>query len=117
MSILNQNYQVETGEYGLAVITITGRCTSDEAATIETGCTRRYDLVPIPQAAGAVLRSKDGTSPAIIAITHPTMNRVYLCVKVDGRCNSFAAVQTGGPNSGKAIGRFMIRYQEVGSVA
>lgn len=120
MSFLNTNYRIETGEYGLAVITATGRCTADEAAAIEGGCSRRYDLVAIPQTSGAVLRAKDGTNPALVSITPTTTGRTYLCVKVDGRCNPLAAVQPfGAPAaiSGKAILSFIMRYQEAGSVA
>lgn len=120
MTILNKNYRIETGEYGLAVITVTGRCTADEAAAIEAGCTRFYDLASIPQTSGAVLRSKDGTVPVLVQITPTTTGLSYWCVKVDGRVNPLSAVQPAGAPAaivGKAILSYMIRYQQVGAVA
>ena len=120
MSILNSNWTIETGENGSAVLTETGRCTADEAAAIEAGCTRSYELIRIPHASGVVLKALDGTNPVLYTVTHPTSLRVFTCVKVDARTNSFAATQptaSGWIVSGKAVLRFMRKYQEVGSIA
>lgn len=118
MSILNSNYRVSTGEHGLAVIERTGRCTSDERDSIESNCTRRFALVAIPQATGAVLKSMDGTRPLLVEVAPGTFaGKVYNCVKIDGRCSPFSYVQTGGPYSGKAIHQYRIIYHEVGGVA
>jgi hypothetical protein len=117
MSILNSNYRIETGDFGLAVITRTGRCTPDEVTGIEANVIRRWDLVPIPHQRGAVLRVLDGTTVVYYTVTPPTVAKSYTCVKVSGRCNPFAAAQPGGTYSGLAILSFEERYQEVGAVA
>lgn len=121
MTILNRNYRIESGEHGAAVITITGRCTADELTAIEAGCCRRYSLVPIPNSSGVVFKALDGSNPALVNITPSTAGstiaKTFTCVKVDARCNPMTAIQTAGPNSGKAILSFMQRYQEVDSVA
>jgi len=118
MSRLNENYKLSTDEYGLAIIEITGRCTSGEASTIEGNCTRRYKMVPMPNASGAVLKSMDGSVPIVVTVTPSTMpGRNYRCVKVDGRVNPFAPQQEGGEASGSTVLFFMEKYQEVGGVA
>jgi hypothetical protein len=118
MSIINSNWSITTGEHGLAVIERTGRCTSDERTDIESNCTRRYELVGIPQASGAILKSMDGSRPLLVEVTPGTFSgQVYRCVKVDGRCSPFSYVQTDGPYAGKAVHRFRIVYQQVGGVA
>lgn len=119
MTILSRNYQIDTdAQTGLSVITLSGRCTGDEAAGIERDCTRRYEMVTLPNAAGAILKSHDGTNPKVIEITPSTITtRKYKCVKVDGRVNPLAPAQPDGPYAGQTILRFMVRYQEVGGVA
>lgn len=117
MTILNSNYQIESGEYGSAIITITGRCTADEITAIEADCCRDYKLIKIPNASGVIFKALDGSNPSTTTITPSTFGKSYTCVKVDGRCNPLAPVQTGGTYNGKAVLRFMKRYQEVASLA
>ena len=115
---ISRNQQIDTDEStGLAVIVETGRCTHDEAAAIEAGCTRRYRVVTVPAASGGVLVALDGTTPSLRRITHTATGRTYTCVKTDGRCHAMSPVQTGGVAVGKAVCRYTIRYQQVGSVA
>jgi hypothetical protein len=118
MSILEENYHLSTDENGLAVIEVTGRCTQDEVTGVEGNCTRRYQMVRLPNASGAILKSLDGTLPALVFVTPSTMpTRTYKCVKVDGRCNPLAPQQSGGTYSGYMILTYLKRYQEVGGVA
>ena len=118
MSFLNRNYVVEQDdETGLAKIVVTGRCTGDEAAGIERGCTRRYRLVVLPHASGAILKSMDGTRPYVQRVTVPTTGVSYSAVKVFGRAQALAPAQVGGLYAGKTILRFAMHYQEVGGVA
>ncbi len=117
MTILNENYQVMTDAHGLYVIELRGRCTHEERSGIEANCTRRYRMIPLPNAAGAVLKALDGTVPAIVEVSPPTLNGTYNCVKVDGRCNPLAPTQDGGPYDGKTILAFYVRYQQVGGTA
>ncbi len=118
MTTINENYAMATDPAtGLNKITVTGRCTDDEAASIESGCTRRFSLVTYPHAAGAILKSLDGTRPAVRSITPPTLpRRTYRCVKVDGRVTPFAYRQRAGSYNGKAILHFTIVWQEVGGI-
>ena len=117
--ILNTNYQIEPGEHGMAVIIATGRCTGDAAtvADIENSCCRRYSLAHIPNTSNVVFKSLDGTIPVTISITPLTIGKTYTCVKVEGRVNPLAPQQTAGPRSGSTILHYMMRYQEVVSVA
>jgi hypothetical protein len=119
MSYLELKYHIETDtSNGLAIVMVTGRCTQDEVHVVEGNCTRRYSMVTLPNASGAVLKSLDGTLPMIVMVTPSTMpTRSYRCVKVDGRCNPHAYQQAAGPYAGYMILTFMIRYQEVGGVA
>ena len=118
MTILNENYRVSPGQYGLKVIEQTGRCTANERADIEANCTRRYTLVPLPNAAGALFKSLDGTTPKIFDGRPITFEGAkYVVVKVEGYCNPFAPVQEGGTYDGNAILSYYIRWQEVGDVA
>ena len=116
---LEQKYHLSTDtSNGLAVIEVTGRCTQDEVPGVEAGCTRRYTLVTLPNASGAVLKSLDGTQPAIYMVTPSTMpTRTYQCVKVDGRCNPHAYKQKDGPFAGYMIVSYYIKYQEVGGIS
>ena len=118
MTILNENYRVSPGQYGLRIVEISGRCTASERADIEANCTRRYTLVPLPNAAGAVFKSFDGTTPKVVEIRPSTFSGTrFTCVKVEGVCNPFAPSQEGGTYRGHAILGFLKRYQEVGDVA
>jgi hypothetical protein len=118
MTILNANYRISIGQFGLRVIEITGRCTASERSSIEGGCTARFQLEPLPNMAGAVLKSLDGTTPTICSITPPTFSGGTIqCVKIEGFINPFAPAQEGGTYVGQTILSFVERYQEVGSVA
>lgn len=114
--ILEEKYDLSTDENGLVVITITGRCTHDEAAAIESGCTLRYQMVPLPHAQGAILKTMDGTIPMLSIVTPPTIGLPYTCVKVRGRVNPLAYVQEEGPFAGFAILKYEMVYQQVGGV-
>ena len=116
MPILNSNWAIRAGQYGLKVIEVEGRCTPDNAANIERDCTHRYVLEPIPNASGAVLKSLDGTNPKVVNVKPSTTNTSYQCVKVEGIVNPFAPSQDGDhPQSGDPILRFHMRYQQVGA--
>ena len=119
MTVLNRNYRIERdAKTGLARITMTGRCTDDEVTAVEANCTRRYTMVVIPNARGAILKSLDGTIPKLVEVTPATIpRRKYTCVKVDGFCNPFAFQQSAGAYTGKCILEFTIVYQEVGAAA
>lgn len=118
MSELNRNYRVEAGAYGLKMIEVTGRCTETERTRIEGNCTHRYELVPLPNASGAILKSLDGTTPRVVDVRPETfMGRPYQCVKIEGVCTPLAPEQDGGRWTGHAILSFLMRYQEVGGVA
>ena len=116
--ILSRNQTIETDEStGLAIIVETGRCTHDEASSIEARCTRRYRVVVVPASTGGVLVALDGTTPSLRRVVHRATGRTYKCVKVDGRCNALAPLQSGGAAVGRTVCTYMIRYQQVGSVA
>lgn len=117
MSILDTKHWLDTDGNGMAVIKVTGRCTHDEARAIESGCTRRYEMILLPHASGAILKSLDGTVPLLVKVTPPTIGRTYQCVKVGGRTRPFAYQQKAGPYIGKSILSYEIVYQEVGGVA
>lgn len=117
MAILEEKYMPTPGQYGLMVIEVSGRCTADEASGIRSGCTWKYEMVALPNASGAVLKSLDGTVPRLLDVRPSTIPITFRCVKVAGWVEPFAYVQPAGPYAGKAILRFRIRYQEVGGVA
>jgi len=119
MSFLEAKYEIRTDENGLAVITKRGRCTHDERSGIEANCTKVYEMIRIPNASGAVLKSMDGTQPRIVQVQPPTLTpATYNCVKVSGRVNPFAPAQpTGSPYAAKYILSYEIVYQEVGGVS
>jgi hypothetical protein len=118
MSILEQKYSIEPGQYGLKRIVVSGRCTHDERESIEGNCTHVFQLVRLPHASGAILKSMDGTTPRVVTVSPPALpGRSYECVKVAGVLSPFAIQQTGGTYSGKYIHRYRIVYQQVGGVA
>ena len=118
MALQDNRYSKRPGPHGLSVITMTGRCAESDVATVEGSCTRRFELVPIPNSTGAILKSLDGSVPGIVSVEPATFGgRKYNCVKVDGYTNPFAPQQTGGPFSGKAVLQFVIVYHEVGGIA
>ena len=118
MTILNANYRISIGQFGLRVIEVTGRCTASEQDNIETGVTSRYQLEPLPNMAGAIFKSLDGSDPQIGTIAPPTFSGGAIpVVKIEGFVNPFAPAQEGGDYEGQAILHFTCRYQEVGSVA
>jgi len=118
MPLIDEKYRYRTDQYGLAVITMYGRCTHDKQEEVESDCTRKYDMVSIPNTSGAVLKSLDGTFPTIVEVEPTNMPaQRYRCVKVDGRVNPYAPQQTGGPYDGYYILAYEITYQEVGGVA
>lgn len=110
-------YRINEGQYGLKQIEVTGRCLDSDAATIEAGCTRRWALVPLPNASGAVLKALDGSRAALVEVTPPTVDWTFRCVKVDAFVNPFAPTQEGGSFNGHSVCEFRILYQEVGGVA
>jgi len=118
MAILEEKFSIRTDSNGLAVIDITGRCTEDEKADIEAGATRRYEMIQVPNTAGAVLKPLDGTKGSLIDVEPPNMTPAsFRCVKVDGRANSYAPTQVGGTHDGRRILLYVKTYQEVGGVS
>jgi hypothetical protein len=116
--ILERKYSITRDSNGLAIIQMSGRCTENEIANIEGNCTRRYEMITLPNTSGATLKSLDGTRPLITAVQPSTFGgKVYRCVKVDGTVNPFAYKQKAGPYVGKFILQYFIKYQEVGGVA
>lgn len=117
MSIISTNYRVMQGEYGLKVIEVTGRATSDERADLEDGVVSRYVLVPYPAAAGATFKILDGSRESYTTLTLPTGARLQ-CVKVAAEVNPMASTQSAGmPHAGEVIVRFALRYQQVGRLS
>jgi hypothetical protein len=112
-----KQYRKTQGEYGTWIIEETGFCTPDEAAAIEAGCVRRYRMVPIPNAAGAVMKVLDGTVAVLYTVTPTTYGVTYQAVKVHGQVDPFAAAQDGGTYQGQAVLFYAIRYQQVGGLA
>ena len=118
MSILNTNYRVSIGQYGLRVIEVTGRCTRIERSDVEADCCRRFDLVPLPNSNGAILKSLDGSTPRMVRIRPDTFSGdQYKCVKIEGLVNPMAPAQSGGSHTGQIILSYYIKYQEVGAIA
>ena len=89
----------------------------EDVALVEHGCTKRYKMVALPQSAGAIMKVLDGTNPAVIQIKASTYTEPYMCVKVLGQVDPYAAPQDGGPLRDKAVLSYVIRYQQVGGVA
>lgn len=112
-----QQYRMTEGQYGLMVIQETGLCLAADAPAIESGCTRRFELVPVPNASGAVLKSLDGTAPQMTMIKPDTTAQTYRCVKAGGVCNPYAPVQTDGPLKGQAVLIYQVTWQQVGGVS
>lgn len=106
------------GEYGTTIIEESGLCLDSDAPAVEAGCTKRYRMVPYPNAAGAVMKVLDGTNPAIVAVVPPNPGTItHWCVKVSGIVEPYAAAHEGGLSDNHHIVLYTIRYQEVGSVA
>lgn len=116
MSKWAKQYRKSAGEHGTWVIEETGLCTHDEATDIERGCTKRYIMVPLPQAVGAIMKVLDGTRPSVVSVTPLTYSKTYRCVKVAGQVEPFAPVQDGGTYDGYAVLSYTIKYQEVHDV-
>jgi len=118
VSKLEAKYQTETDANGLFVFVVTGRCTEDERSDIEDNCTRRFEMVTLPNASGAILKSMDGSQPRVLSVEPPTFGGAsYDCVKVEGRCWPCAYQQADGPYSGHTILYYLIRYQQVGGTS
>lgn len=111
------NWTKAVGQYGLMVLTESGLCTAVDVSEIESGCTRRFQLVAVPNASGAVLKSLDGTQPQIRSVRPTTQSNSYSCVKINGITNPHAAAQPGGRFKGQTIHRYEITWQQVGGVA
>ena len=112
-----KQYRKEPGEHGTFIVEETGLCTASEAASIEAGCTKRYRMVPIPQARGAYMKVLDGTAAAVVIVTPSTIPVGYNCVKIFSATQPFAPAQPAGDYAGQAILSYTIRYQQVGGVA
>lgn len=117
MSRFAQQFRKSAGECGTLLIEETGLCFSTDVSAIEANCTRRYRMEPLPNAAGAVMKILDGTSPLVTEVSPLTDGQRYRCVKIWGQCDPYAPVQDGGPYAGKAILFYTIRYQQVGGIA
>lgn len=118
MAKLGEKYKVSRGQYGLAVIEYIGLCTDDEATDLLADCTRQFELVGIPNAAGAILKAMDGTQPRVVDIAPTTTpGQKFRCVKIDAIVNPYTYLQSSGPWAGYYINSFLIVYQQVGDVA
>lgn len=118
MAIVSYNMRLSPGSFGTTVIEETGRCTASERTAIEAEVTRRFQLVPYPNANGVVLKSLDGTNPVVQDVRPETFRGdKFRCVKVEAYCNPLAPEQEGGDYNGHAILSYYIRWQQVGDVA
>ena len=119
MSTFANQYRLSKDQYGLAVITINGRCLTGDIDDLELNTISRYKLVPLPQASGAIFKSLDGVAPVIYYVTVPAFgtNIQIKCVKVRVDVNPFAIRQVGGPYDGYYVHRYELVYQQVGDVA
>jgi len=99
-------------------ITETGRCLAADISGIEGGCTWRYELVPVPQASGAILKPLDGTDPTAVSIAlYGAASVTYSCVKVAAYVHPFAPQQSGGAFNGQYVYTYEITWQQVGGVS
>lgn len=112
--VLNENYEISDGPYGLKIITMRGRCTASEQDKLGKGVITKFRIVTIPGTPGGVLKSLDGAKPTVERIRPTTMNKTYACVKIGALFNPFAPKQTAGPCNGEAILQFALTYHEVG---
>jgi hypothetical protein len=106
------------GPHGSRIITVTGRCSGDSAtvnAILENVVTR-YQLEPIPQARGVILKALDGSDPEIYEITPSTIGKTWNCVKIAANVTPMAPTQTGGVFNGKSVLVFEQVYQQVGVI-
>jgi hypothetical protein len=116
-----QHFEKAAGEHGLFTITETGICLPMDAPGIEEGCTKRYKLVALPNAAGGVMKVLDGTAGTIVSVTMLTDFQTYKCVKVHGETQPLAPPQNlagAAPSwsGGQAVLTYRIVYQQVGDV-
>lgn len=116
MAKFAQQFRKKPGEYGLWIVEETGLCLQSDVSDIESGCTKRYKMVPIPNSAGAVMKVLDGTNPAISEIVPLTYSQTYNCVKISGQCEPYAPSQDGGPLVGQTVLFYTIEWQQVGGI-
>ena len=112
--VLNINYEIADGPYGLKIITMRGRCTASHQSTLERDVVTKYRIVTIPGTPGGVVKTLDGSKPTVVSVRPTTMDKTYHCVKVGALFNPFAPKQTAGPCAGQAILQFVLTYHEVG---
>jgi len=103
--------------FGLLTISETGRCLAADIAGIEGGCTWRYELVPVPQGAGAIMKPLDGTTPTPATVALYGGGSNYSCVKVAAYVQPFAPQQSGGAFNGQYVYTYEITWQQVGGVS
>jgi hypothetical protein len=117
--MIEVSYRIEAGEFGTVRLVQYGRCDGDDTTveTVEKGCTRVYELIQWPNAAGITLKALDGTTPAVVDIKPPTIGRTYKCVKISGRVNPLAPVQEGGSFQGKTVLEYEVVWQQVGALS
>jgi len=116
MARIAKHFEKSPGEFGLLVITETGWCKPQDAGEIEGNCTKRYKLVALPNAAGAIMKVLDGTNALMSIVAPLTDDQSYTCVKVHGEVQPLAPEQNGGWANGSAALEYKIVYQQVGGV-
>jgi hypothetical protein len=99
---------------GSFVIEETGLCLRGDVAAIESGIVTRFKLIPLPNAAGFIIKILDGTNPAVTVVRPSTYDAAYKCIKTSAMANPFAAAQDGGPLEGKTVLIYAILWQSVG---
>lgn len=112
--VINWNFEIRDGPYGLKIIVARGRCTAETQAILSRNVVTKYKIVSIPGTAGGVLKALDGSKPVVERIKPTTMNKIYSCVKVGALFNPFAPTQSGGTASGLTVLQFELTYHEVG---
>lgn len=110
-------YRKSTGQHGTMVIREIGRCMSGDINGIESGCCRRFELVPLPAASGVIMKPMDGSSPSPTNVSLAGSGQNYSCVKIEAIVNPFAPEQDGGPFNAQYVYEYEITWQEVGGVA
>lgn len=117
MAKFSQHFEKADGEHGLKVITESGLCLPGDVAAIEAGCTRRYRMVALPNAAGAIMKILDGTPGSVVAISPLTDGQTYQCVKIAGEAQPYAPPDAACPYGTSGVLAYRIVYQEVGGIS
>jgi hypothetical protein len=118
MAQTKKRYRLTPDEHGLFVIEESGLCVAGDIATISRDCCWRYRMVALPNVAGAVFKSLDGSVPRVTRVAPATFGGTgYDCVKVFYEVNPYAPLQSGGVYSGSSVLAYTIRWQQIGDLA